>query len=351
MIHNYQNCYGVIPPQYIYANKRCKGVALDPPNLELGSWTGAGKALYDYERDRIILSTRPRMAEEGKRGFAVEIYSSDDGINDFTLIKRLTKEKISDLCGMDVRSIEGNQILKDPLTGKWFFYVSVDTASEFVWGGYYWQTLLLTADDLAGPWESQGLVLKSDRDYDKVQARNSTIDIVDGVWYCIYKAMNEKRESKPGFATSSDGIHWNKHGILKVDGKDQRAFLSGNIVSGSKGPMFVGVERLKGVKGDGTDNVQYADKYKVKHGSGLIRFASYYIDEVNMNLDPIFTINWEADPEYEYEEHALLGFSTLVYNPKTESILMYVQAMDPKLTEKMGINTTVERALVYEIKI
>jgi len=197
---------GLVPPQYIYSNREFKGIAVNPPNFKPGSWTGAGKVIFDPESENFILTARPRKAEGGVRGFALEIYISGDGEN-FELLKTLSKKEISSISELDIKSIEGSQILKDPLTGNWHLYMSVDTDSEFVWGGLHWQTLLLCAEDLEGPWTSKGLVLENDKSYDAKHARDSTIDIIDGTWYCLYKARDEERYLRPALATSSDGIN------------------------------------------------------------------------------------------------------------------------------------------------
>src|SRR6056297_3562403 len=183
---------GFVPPQYVYSNRKFKGVAVNPPNFIPGSWCGAGKAIYDSIRDEYILTSRPRESKNNRRGFAAEIYISQDGLTNFTLNASLSKEKVAELAGMEVASIEGTQLLRDPLTKKWHFYLSIDVGKEFVWGGMIWQTLLLTSSKLCGPWISKGVVLKNDREYDAHQARDGSIDIIDGRYFCIYKAKDKE---------------------------------------------------------------------------------------------------------------------------------------------------------------
>ena len=195
---------GIVPPQYVFAHRRFLGIALEPPNFEPGSWIGAGKALYDHQSGRFLLTARPRKATGGVRGYEANIYASPDGEH-FEQIASLSKAEVIAKSGVQVHSIEGTQLLKDPLTGRWHFYLSCDTGADFVWGGLHWETLLMTAADLTGPWESAGLVLRTDQDYDALQARDSTIDIVDGRWLCLYKAINAQRQERPALATSSDG--------------------------------------------------------------------------------------------------------------------------------------------------
>jgi hypothetical protein len=338
--------YGFVPPQRIYAKRAFKRVVLDPPDFEPGSWIGAGKAIYDPDGAQFLLTARPRRAAGNVRGYAANVYRSADGEH-FDLVTSLTKEWVSDVAGLPIHSIEGTQLLRDPLTGRWHLYLSVDAGESFIWGGLYWQTLLLTADELTGPWEAQGLVLRNDHSYDAYQARDATIDIVDGVWYCIYKAMDAERWKRPGLATSVDGIHWEKHGPLTIEGQDSFAFLSGTLFAGSGGPLFVGVERL----GDdrAPREVVYADEHRIGHGTGPApSFVAYQLDVRGLNLMPVFRTRWLAASSYEREDQPLLGYASLVYDPLRRRLLIYVEAIDPELTRQMGLNETVERLILYE---
>lgn len=339
---------GVVPPQYIFANRRFKCIVLDPPNFNPGSWIGAGKAIFDHENGQFLLTARPRKIEGKARGFAANIYGSKDG-EKFELLTSVSKEHVSEKSGLRIHSIEGTQLLKSPLTGKWHFYLSVDTGSEFVWGGLYWETLLLTASHIEGPWQSEGLVLKNDQWYDSNQARDATIDIVDGKWFCLYKAVDKARRKKPVLATSSNGISWTKHGVLTIDGMEQLAFLSGSILAGTNGPLFIGIEKGQEDSRLAQDNVIYADRYKIDHGGGPIpNFVAHNIDYRNMNLETIFRAQWELQSKYEHKEHPLLGYASLVYDPIKDRILMYVEAIDGTMTKTVGLNETVERVLMYE---
>ena len=141
---------GFIPPQYVFANRRFKRVVLDPPDFSPGSWIGAGKAIFNRQTTEFLLTARPRKAEGKARGFAANVYRSTDG-EEFELVTSLSKEAVSQQSGLRIHSTEGTQLLRDPLSGRWHFYLSVDTGSEFVWGGLYWQTLLMTASRLQGP--------------------------------------------------------------------------------------------------------------------------------------------------------------------------------------------------------
>ncbi len=342
---------GFPPPQYIHANMRFKAVALDPPDFEPGSWIGAGKAIIDYESKEFLLTARPRKAEGGVRGYAANIYRSADG-ESFEMVTSLSKEEVIEKGQVRIDSIEGTQLLKDPLSGKWHFYLSVDTGAEFIWGGVFWETLLLVADDLTGPWESRGLVVRHDRSYDACQARDSSIDIVDGQWTGLFKAVDYDRNMRMQLVTSADGISWRKHGLLTVDGSDVNPlFVSGSIFPGLSGPIFLGTARTAPKPGEASekDHVFY-DKGKVGHGMGEKHFVAYRIDIANLNLETIFQAPWKARSEYEHEEYTLLGYSSAVYDPFNERVLLYVEAIGPE-SKTIGLNETIERVLVFECRL
>jgi len=339
---------GVVPPQYIFSHRHFKGVVLDPPNFDPGSWIGAGKALFDPENEQFLLTARPRKAEGKVRGFAANIYRSKNGEN-FELIVSISKEEVCRKSGLKIHSIEGTQLLENPLNGEWHFYLSVDTGSEFAWGGVYWETLLLTSSKLEGPWRSKGLVIKNDQSYDAGQARDATIDIIDGRWFCFYKAIDKERRERPALATSIDGITWSKHGVFTIDGTDRLRFLSGSLLAGTNGPLFLGLESEMEDSRVSKNRVVYADEYKIGHGGGPIpNFAAYNVDYRNMNLETIFRTPWQPQSKYEHKKHPLLGYASLVYDPLKNRILTYIEAIDGTLTKEIGLNETVERLLLYE---
>ncbi len=337
---------GLVPPQYVFANRKFNSVILDPPDFNSGSWIGAGKVVFDPFLGEFILSARPRKAEGGARGFAVNIYQSKDG-ETFDLIICLTKEQISKIANININSIEGTQLLRDPLTNNWHLYISVDTGSDFVWGGLIWQTLLLTAPSLQGPWLSEGIVIANDQEYDLLQARDATIDIVDGIWYCIYKAVDKNRLERPALAISSDGITWEKHGFFKFDGYEKFTFLSGTIFGGCKGLMFLGLEttledmRLK------KPDVKYYDEFMIGHGGGTSSFVGLYIDLKEMELETIFRAPWIPFSDFEHKDHPLLGYSSVVYDHFKNRMLIFLEAIG-KESKQVGLNETIERVILYE---
>jgi hypothetical protein len=340
---------GFPPAQFLYANRKYRGVAINPPSFESGSWTGAGKALYDNNLELYLLTARPRMAADNKRGYAAEIYGSKDGITNFELITSISKEQAMKHAGVEIHSIEGTQLLRDPLTNRWYFYISIDIGKDFVWGGLHWETLLLTAEKLEGPWDSKGVVLKNGDSYDARQARDGSIDIIDGIYYCLYKAKDKYNNRRPALATSTDGIKWKKYGTLRIDGDDELAFLSGSLFPASTGIIFIGTEMIEQL--DPKVAHEDADKHAVRHGSSMVHFCAYKLNLTDLNLEPIMRIPWEPLSDIEHKDHPLLGYSTSIYDKKNNRFLMYVEAVDGEHTGKMGLNATVERVLVYETSL
>ena len=341
--------HGFPPPQLLYANRRYRGIAIDPPDFNPGSWIGAGKALYIEESCSFLLTARPRTAKDGARGYAANIYRSENGI-DFALLYSVTKEAVAEMSQMQIHSIEGTQLLRNPLNRGWHLFLSVDTGTEFAWGGVKWETLLLTATNLEGPWASEGLVLRNDRPYDAHQARDSSIDIIDGRWLCLYKAKDANRDERPALAKSADGLQWEKLGTLTVDGLDHVGFINGSMFPTSSGTLIIGVESRLDDSRSRKANVVYADDFGVGHGGGPpARFVAYLLDYRSMNLETVFDTPWEPLSPFEHEDHPLLGYSSTVFDSKNQRYLMYLEALDPEYTEAIGINSTVERLLVYEM--
>jgi hypothetical protein len=341
---------GMVPPQVLFGRRELLGVALEPPDEQPGSWIGAGKALRDPDNGDILLTARPRKAAGGVRGYSADIYRSRDGLH-FERAGGVTREQAAALGGLAIHSIEGTQLLRDPLTGKWHFYLSVDTGGSFVWGGIQWETLLLAADSLAGPWVSRGIVLAHDRDYDANQARDSSIDIVDGLWICVYKAMNGKREVRPALATSTDGIAWRKHGPLTVGGEDHLGFLSGSTFAGGSGLVFVGLESSLADYLTRDPDVVYADEHGIGHGSSDTFGVAYLLDIGRHDLVTVYHQFWESRSTYEHTRYPLLGYSSALFDHENRRFLMYVEAIDGRLTKRIGLNETVERLLVYQTRL
>ena len=143
----------------------------------------------------------------------------------------------------------------------------------------------MVADDLKSPWKLKGLVIRHDQNYDSCQSRDSSIDIVDGTWMCLYRDDDYQRNVRMVLATSTDGITWGKHGPLRVDGQELNQLrMSGTTYSETCGTFFIGVYARLGV--ESLDYIFY-DKWQVPHGRRN-DFVAYEVEIKDMNLRTIF---------------------------------------------------------------
>ena len=200
----------------------------------------------------------------------------------------------------------------------------------------------MTADSLEGPWEFEGLVLKRGETFDANQARDSTIDIIDGRYFCLYKATDTEHRTQAALATSPDGIKWVKHGPFTIDGKPQPSYvlLSGTIFAGSNGPLFMGF-----------DGRRHVDNPKYRRIAVANMFSAYNLDYRRMNLETVFTAPWKPLSQYEHEKYPAHSYMTLAYDPFKKRMLIYTEAIDPKLTKEIGLNSNVERVLLFEVPL
>ncbi len=328
---------GLVPPSYILSNRRFRRVILNPPDFNPGSWIGASSVLIDYETGEFWLTARPRRRPPN-RGYAAQIYRSLNGEN-YHLVVTITKEELSEMSDRNVASIEAQQLIRDPKTGRYHLYVSVDTRGSGEVEGR-WDTLLLTSDDPAGPWGFHGLAWKRGDSYDSYEARDATIGIVDGRYFALYKAADAPKgngRTNVALATSIDGLNWRKHGILRVDGVDQPRYMQlyGGIFAGGMGPVFMGLARRYIINGCGL----------AKH------FEAYVIDYRNMNLESIFKGEWKPLSPYEREDYPTHGYMNVIYDPFKDRVLLYLEAIDPHYTEEVGWRTQVDRLIMYEVRL
>ena len=63
-----------------------------------GSWIGAGGCTFDPVEGCFLLSARPRKAENKARGYAANLYRSDDG-ESFELVHSIDKERSRNSAG------------------------------------------------------------------------------------------------------------------------------------------------------------------------------------------------------------------------------------------------------------
>jgi hypothetical protein len=163
--------------------------------------------------------------------------------------------------------------------------------------------------------------------------------------------MNADREVRPALATSNDGIAWRKHGPLTVDGRDHLGFLSGATFAGATGPVFIGLESSLADYLKRDPEVVYADEHGIGHGSSDTFGVACLLDLARCNLTPVYRAFWESRSEYEHKRYPLLGYSSAVFDPAGRRFLIYVEAIDGRLTRRIGLNETIERVLVYQTRL
>jgi hypothetical protein len=192
----------------------------------------------------------------------------------------------------------------------------------------------MTADDPSGPWEGEEFVIRGDANYDSGEARDSTIDIVDGRYLALYKARKAGAKIvHTALARSSDGKKWIKLGELTVDNKPQPDYflLSGSILSGYNSPIFIGTQTTDVVRGAGLTK----------------RFAAYVIDKIRLNLETIFVSLWVPGSKYEHKEYPIHTYSNVVYDSLKNRWLTWIEAVDPTYSKEPGLNLEVDRVLLY----
>ena len=315
-----------VSPHGIFGRRSFQRVALEPPSAEPGSWRGAGKAAKLGERE-YVLSARPRTRE--RRGYAVEVYTSSDGLA-YSPASSLAAEEVSRDLGARVYSIENSQLLVDPATGDLLLYISVDL------GPHYWETALYRSDDPKGPWRPEGLVIRRDRPYDSKEARDCTIDYVDGLFVALCKAVAEGDPAvRTELAVSRDGVSWAKLGLPTVNGGLQPArpafLLNGRILPSAHGPMFVGSVTL----------------YEVGGAHVTRHVGAYVIDLDRLDLREVYMAEWRPSSPYEREDYPIHTYVDVLPDYEAGRWLLYVEAIDPSLSKGVGVDVEVDRLLAY----
>ncbi len=319
----------MVCPQCILRLRKFTGVVLDPPSFEPGSWRGAGDLLIDPINHEYWLTSRPRVA--GPRGTGVEVWYSSNG-DQYSLVAFIPKEEVSNWAGVNVLSIENNQLIQDPLTGLYYLYMSLDV-------GDGWETFMAKADDPRGPWTPVGFVIRRDKPYDGGEARDCTINVIDGrfIALCKARAVNDNKVYTE-LLVSRNGVNWVKLGLPTVNGEAQRpqpdAFLlNGDIVPSAYGPMFIG-----------TVTTFARNAHVTKY------FGAYVVDLKSNNLEEVFVAEWKPSSMYEHPEYPIHTYCSVVKDPYTNEWRILVEAIDPKYTKDIGVNTEVDRVLQYKAK-
>jgi hypothetical protein len=173
-------------------------VAVEPPGVEPGSWTGAPSAVFDG--DEMILAYRLRRRP--RRGYAVAVARSADGVH-FQTMTLIGKEE------MDAESLERPALVRTP-AGGWHLYLSCATP-----GTKHWRVEVLEAPapDSFDP-TKRVVALPGDADS---AVKDPVIRVHEGTWHLwasvhpLADPMHTDRMTTEYFS-SADGVDWTRHG-------------------------------------------------------------------------------------------------------------------------------------------
>jgi hypothetical protein len=173
-------------------------VAVAPPGLQAGSWTGAPSAVFDG--DAIIMAYRVRGGS--RRGYAVAVARSTDGVR-FQTMQLVTKDQ------MGAESLERPALVRTP-AGGWRLYLSCASP-----GTKHWRVELLEAPapDAFDPVNSV-VVLPGD---DASAVKDPVIRIQDGAWHLwasVHPLADPDHTDRmtTDYFSSADGVDWTWHG-------------------------------------------------------------------------------------------------------------------------------------------
>ncbi|MGC9226452.1 hypothetical protein, partial [Caldivirga sp.] len=110
--------------------------------------------------------------------------------------------------------------------------------------------------------------------------------------------------------------------------------LNGDVVSSTHGPMFIG-----------TVTTFFHNAHVTKY------FGAYVIDLKANNLEEVFTAEWRPGSMYEHPQYPIHTYCNVVKDPFTGEWRILIEAIDPKHTKDIGVNTEVDRVLQYKAKV
>jgi hypothetical protein len=173
-------------------------IVLSSPGAGGDNWIGSPAAVR--VEDEIYLAYRLR--EEGRRGYAVEVAKSLDGVH-FQTLASVTKEQ------MDTESLERPELVVTP-DGTWRLYLSCATHDT-----KHWRVELLeaAAPDAFHP-ASRQVVLPGDH---ASAVKDPVIVYRDGLyhlWASVHPLAEPDHTDRmtTDYATSADGLAWTWHG-------------------------------------------------------------------------------------------------------------------------------------------
>ncbi len=173
-------------------------VAVEPPGLGPGSWTGAPSAVFDG--DEIILAYRLRRGS--RRGYAVAVARSADGVH-FQTMMLISKEE------MAAESLERPALVQTP-AGGWRLYLSCATP-----GTKHWRIELLEAPapDAFDP-TKRVVALPGGAG---AAVKDPVIRVHEGTWH-LWASVHpladpaHTDQMTADYFSSADGVDWTWHG-------------------------------------------------------------------------------------------------------------------------------------------
>jgi hypothetical protein len=309
----------------MFENLKFKKIILQPPNKKPGSFRGAGALLIDGKD--YWLTSRTRTAE--KRGYEVEIYHSKNGY-DFSSIKTISRKQMEEFTGNKISSIEAQQIIRDPKTGKFYMYVSIDLIDNKY--PHMWVVLLLIANKPSGKWINGGIVMYPKEPFNTVKDCN--IGIFNGRYIALCKAYIDKdKKLFTTLYTSSDGIKWKYSGIPTFNGKKQKSIfaLDGSIYKFNNKIFVIGTKEEIFTRGLTTTN----------------RLCIMELDLSKKDIKTVVSEKWKHLSNYERKNYPIHTYFTAVPDYAAGEWKVIAEITDPRYTKKLGVFDVVDNVIMY----
>jgi hypothetical protein len=76
--------------------------------------------------------------------------------------------------------------------------------------------------------------------------------------------------------------------------------------------------------------------------------GAYVIDLKGNNLEEIFRGEWRKSSPFEREDFPIHTYCNVIWDQRVGKWRILVEAIDPVHTREIGVNTEVDRVLLYE---
>jgi len=167
-----------------------------------GYWVGAPTVFYEPEAETFWLTYRRRRPVD--RGYRTVIAKSTDGIN-FTDVWAKDKTDFA----TDATSLERATLIKNPLTGKYQYWICLDGVGGLTWRIYK----LADVDDpsLFDPATITSVIpLGATGEWDSYFVKDPKVFSLAGLLAMLYTG-HDGTSAQGGVATSIDGVTWTKY--------------------------------------------------------------------------------------------------------------------------------------------